>query len=100
MKPRSGPKSKRALSRRRFLALIGSAAAVSPMSAAVASAATTPQRRTRSAPARTARVEAEIEKQKKYVADALATLRAFPLPPGSDMAFVFAPLRPRRRRRA
>lgn len=99
MKPRSGPKLKRALSRRRFLAMIGSAAAASPMSAAIASVATAPQRRARPAGARTARVEAEIEKQKKYVADALATVRAFPLPPGSDMAFAFAPLRSRRRRR-
>jgi hypothetical protein len=99
MKPRSGPKSKRALSRRRFLALLGSAAAATPVSAAIASAATTPQRRARPAAARTARVEAEIEKQKKFVSDALATIRAFPLPPGSDMAFVFAPLKPRRPRR-
>jgi hypothetical protein len=41
---------------------------------------------------------AEIEKQKKLVADALKVIREFPLPPGSDMAFAFRPLRPARKK--
>lgn len=43
---------------------------------------------------------AEIEKQKKYTADTLKTLREFSLPPGSAMAFSFQPLKARRGRRA
>lgn len=42
---------------------------------------------------------AEIEKQKKYTADTLKTLREFSLPPGSPMAFSFRPLKARRARR-
>jgi hypothetical protein len=41
-------------------------------------------------------VRAEIEKQKKDLATALKTIRDYPLPAGSPMAFVFKPLRPRR----
>ena len=35
-------------------------------------------------------VEAEIEKQKKATADTVKTIRAFELPAGSEMAFVFS----------
>jgi hypothetical protein len=41
---------------------------------------------------------AEIAKQQRYVADALKTIRSHPLPSGSDMAFEFRPLRPKRRK--
>ena len=44
------------------------------------------------------KMRAEIAKQKKSVADALAVIRAHALPPGSDMAFVFRPLPARRRK--
>jgi hypothetical protein len=49
-------------------------------------------------PALSPRIAAEIEKQKKYVADALKTIRGFELPPGSDMAFEFRPMKPKRGR--
>jgi hypothetical protein len=42
-------------------------------------------------------VRAEIDKQKKFTAGALKTIRAYQLPAGSPMAFAFRPLRPARR---
>jgi hypothetical protein len=44
------------------------------------------------------RVRAEIEKQKKSVADALKAIRDYRLPPGSDLAFEFRPLGRRRKK--
>lgn len=44
------------------------------------------------------KLAAEIEKQKKYVADTLKVIREFKLPTGSDMAFEFRPMRPKRRK--
>lgn len=41
---------------------------------------------------------AELEKQKKYTADSLKTLRNYVLPPGAAPAYVFRPLAPRARR--
>lgn len=41
----------------------------------------------------------EIEKLKGYVDDSLKALRAYPLPAGSSMAFVFKPVRARRGRK-
>ena len=38
-------------------------------------------------------IRAEIEKQKKFTADALKVIREYPLPAGSPMAFSFAPMR-------
>lgn len=96
-------------SRRRFMQLIaaGSAAALASPIAALAAekapvrrpAAAKPAPRT-SAPAPRPGVTAkELEKQKKYVADTLKVIRDFVLPPGSDQAFVFRPMRAGRARR-
>jgi hypothetical protein len=73
----------------------GSAALLGAPAERLATAATT---RAKPLPSPPAALRAEIEKQKKSVADALATIRAYELPPGSDMAFVFRPLRRRRRK--
>jgi hypothetical protein len=92
------------VSRRRFLELIaaGSAAVVTGAGApASGQAAARPKRKVRPAAAtgeprpRTAVVQAEIEKQKGYLAAALKKIREHPLPPGSEPAFGFAPLKAR-----
>jgi len=85
------------LTRRRFLSLIaaGSAAAATAPMRSIAAPAT--ERKKPAPPAPSPAVAREIEKQKGYVADALKTIRAHQLPAGSDMAFVFQPLRPRRK---
>jgi hypothetical protein len=48
--------------------------------------------------ARAAAIEKGIAEQKGFLAKQLKTLREFPLPTGSDPAFVFRPLPPRRMR--
>ena len=83
-------------SRRRFLKLFaaGSAAALAGgiPAATVRAAAPAPKRKPAFAtPAMSHQVRAEIESQKEYIGKALKTIREFPLAPGSDMAFVFAP---------
>ena len=112
--------------RRRFLGVLaaGSAAAiVSPAAYALAQSASTktaakppaaakpaapgPAEKSRSetTPAAGAKPAAhiadakEIEKLKGYVDDSLKALRAYPLPAGSVMAFVFKPVRARRGRK-
>jgi hypothetical protein len=97
-------------SRRRFLGLIaaGSAAAATIPAAALAHAVTLKQKPAKPAPgAKPAgprdgagappAVAEEIRKQKAVVAQSLQALRDYPLPPGSEPAFLFAPLRPRRK---
>lgn len=93
-------------SRRRFLKLLaaGSAAVATRHVAALAApAGATPPRRARrpahpappSAP--TAALRAEIERQQRDLAKTLQTLRDYPLEPGSDPAFVLAPMRAERK---
>ena len=98
-------------SRREFLRLVavGSAAALTTNARgataaarrAVAKAAVRPAEvKTKAADATAAippAVLAEIEKQKKFTADALKTIREYPLPAGSPMAFSFAAARVTRR---
>jgi hypothetical protein len=95
-------------SRRRFLRLLaaGSAAAVAAPLSGAARAATpakphpkgaTPKAapgapKRGAAPAPPAATAEEIRKQKANVEQALKAVRDYPLPPGSDPAFVFAPL--------
>jgi len=90
-------------SRRRFLKLI--AASSAGLLAGTASAAPAPARRAKTArakagnaklapePSRSKAVEAEIESQKKSLARTLKTIRDYPLPPGSEMAFAFRPIK-------
>src|SRR5258708_5407247 len=97
-------RSKRApkLSRRRFVKLLaaGSAAALAAPIAALgqasAPAKTTATARSphppTPAPAGNAGVRAEVEKQKKGLADQLKVIRDYHLPAGSNMAFVFQPV--------
>jgi hypothetical protein len=84
------------LTRRRFLTL---AAAVTAGAALPARAAAPPRKKKSAAVAlRPASLEKGIAEQKSVLALQLKTLRAYPLPPGSDPAFLFRPLRPRRLR--
>ncbi len=96
-------------SRRKFLRLlaVGSAAAIASPAAALAAvakkkpvrAAKPAPRAAAAAPALPAAVAAEIAKQKGTVAGALKAVRGYALPPGSDMAFTFRPVRSRRKAR-
>jgi len=72
------------------------AALAAPARALDAAAAAAPTASRRPAPA--PKMLAEIEKQKKSVADTLKVIRGYPLPPGSDMAFEFRPLRAKRKK--
>jgi len=79
----------------------GSAAALAAPVAALASGKTASRPKAMPAAPATKREGAasavaspkEIEKQKQYVAEALKAIRNYELPPGSDPAFVFRPLR-------
>ncbi|MBI1799261.1 MAG: hypothetical protein HYR73_06205 [Candidatus Eisenbacteria bacterium] len=98
-------------SRREFLRLVavGSAAAMTHGArgaAAAAKSATAPAAKksgagdTKGSVAKgeiiSAATRAEIEKQIKSTKDALKTIRDYPLPAGSPVAFVFRPLKPSR----
>ena len=97
-------------SRRRFLGLLaaGSAAAAATPAAALAGAVAPKARSAKPVPpARPAgprdgaavppALAEEIRKQQAAVEEALRALRDYPLPPGSEPAFGFAPLAPRRK---
>jgi len=94
--------------RRTFLKLLAAgSAAVATRPAAALAAARAPKRPSpkpaaaahpaatgaRPAAAPAPGLHAEIERQKRDLDKVLKTLRDYPLPPGSDPAFVFAPLR-------
>jgi hypothetical protein len=59
---------------------------------------TAPPKPTKPKPARSAAIEKGIAEQKSGLAKQLKTLRDFPLPTGSDPAFIFRPISPRRMR--
>ena len=84
------------LTRRRFLGLVasGALAAATPAAAAVPP----PRKVARPTPAHSPAIERGIAEQKSVLALQLKTLRDYSLPPGSDPAFVFRPLRARRLR--
>jgi hypothetical protein len=93
------PKSPRRMKRRRFVTLVamsGAALLTSPLSRAAAAVtrAATPEAGRRRAPSPA--IRKEIQSQEKSLADQLKTIRDYPLPPGSPMAFAFKPLRARR----
>lgn len=86
--------------RRRFVTLValsGAALIAAPLSraaTAISGGTKTAARRREPSPA----IRREIASQEKSLAEQLKTIRTYPLPPGSPMAFVFRPLRARRRR--
>ena len=87
-------------SRRRFLKLItaGSASLLAGSASGARSIAATAPARSRDSSRPLPRVvRVEIESQKQYLAKALKAIREYPLAAGSDMAFTFKPLGPRRR---
>jgi hypothetical protein len=99
-------------SRRRFLRLIaaGSAAAAATPAATLARAVTPKKRPAKPAPGAPGAeppgprdaagvppaLAEEIRKQKAALEQSLQAVRDYPLPPGSEPAFVFAPLRSRK----
>lgn len=98
-------------SRRRFIGLIaaGSAAAAAAATPAAALAHAVAPKQKPAKPAPGAKpagpregagvppaVAEEIRKQKAALEQSLQALRDYPLPPGSEPAFIFAPLRPRK----
>lgn len=100
-------------SRRRFIRAVAAGSAVSlvaPLRAIARSAASAtgapapkkaaaPKRAPAAKPAADAKHTAlpkEVEKLKGYTNDTLKAVRAYPLPTGSEMAFTFHPVRPRR----
>ena len=95
-----------AKSRRRFLKVVAMGSAVGLVSALprVGDAAKRPAgsaaKRKHAPGTRPPAIEAEIAKQKHSTADLLKTIRDYPLPSGSEMAFAFAPVRAARRRSA
>ncbi len=91
----TGGRRSRALSRRRFMALVAASAAAAVTAPA---RALTPPTKKAPPPAqpRPPEIEKGIAEQKSLLAQQLKTLRDYPLPPGSDPAFAFAPLKPRR----
>ena len=103
-RPVSGPSAgsageRAATPRRSFLKLVaaGSVAIMTGAVAPLARAATAPSKQKRATAASPA-IQREIASQKAYVARALKVIREHQLPAGSDPAFTFSPLRPRRRR--
>jgi hypothetical protein len=94
--------TRQASTRRRFLKVVvagtaaivagGTAGAYTPAGAAGKKRAR-PER-----PARSPLLEAEIQNQKQFTAKTLKTIRDYPLPPGSEMAFVFRPIKAPERR--
>jgi len=97
-KPARKNASTRRLSRRRFMALIagGVLAASRPARAIAPSAPSKPKSPTPKSPTRSAAIEKGIAEQKGALAKQLKTLRDFPLSMGSDPAFLFRPVSPRR----
>jgi hypothetical protein len=100
------PEKPRTMNRRRFVtlaALGGAAALAAPLGAAraagAASAAPGAKPRAAGRKEAAAAIRREIANQERSLAKTLATIRSYELPPGSPMAFVFAPLRSRRRGR-
>ena len=74
----------------------GTAAAASAPARALAA----PRKKTSApAPRRGPAIEKGLAEQKAYLAQQLKVIRDYPLPPGSDPAFVFGPIAPRRRPR-
>ena len=92
------------MDRRRFVKLVamgGAAAIAAPLSAAGAAAppsAAKSRVALRREPAPPA-IQKELANQEHSLAVTLKTIRNYELPPGSPMAFVFTPLRSRRKGR-
>jgi hypothetical protein len=89
------------MKRRRFvtlMALSGAALVAAPLSRAAAAVGSGARGAAVRRRAPSAAVRREISNQEKALAGQLKTIRGYPLPPGSPMAFVWKPLRARRGR--
>jgi len=88
------------VTRRRFLgtALMGTAAALAAAVPGVAATRRKAKPAAKPAAQRAPKLEAEITKQKGYLAKSLDTIRAHELPPGSEQAFVFSAVKAKLRR--
>jgi hypothetical protein len=87
------------LTRRRFVALLAAGATAAFAAPALATgAATRPKSAAAAATPQVAQKVAKgLEEQRKSTAKTLKTIRDFDLPPGSEQAFAFRPLPPRRK---
>jgi len=100
-KPAGPALPRRSIDRRRFLSLLGATGAgllaggAAPAGSAPAATRPTPNATT---PPPTA-LKRELESQRKSIADMLTVIRDYELPPGSDLAVTFRPLRARRKDR-
>lgn len=99
-------KNPRALSRRRFVAVMaaGSAALASAPAVAIAQAATPvakarPKPAPAAAPKLSAAQQKEFDRQRKSTLETLKTIREHAMPPGTEMASVFRVRRPAKRGR-
>jgi hypothetical protein len=98
--PRNDARRRSPATRRAFLrvmALAGTALAASAASPLAAATKSGTKKRTPAASAPSAAIRKEIENQKGYLAKQLKVIRDFALPVGSEPAFGFRPLSPRRR---
>ena len=93
-------KETQTMERRRFVKLValsGAAILSAPLHGAAAAPARSAVPRAAGAHrAPTAAMRKEIANQERSMADMIRTIRAYELPPGSPMGFVFRPLRPLR----
>lgn len=79
-------------SRRRFLKLIAAGSAAAATAAVPTARAATRKRAHAPAQPMPAKIAKEIDNQKAYVSKTLDVIRLYPLPPGTEPAFVFQPL--------
>jgi hypothetical protein len=100
---RSSPPADRAgdrrLSRRRFVALLAAGATAAFATPVLATGTPTKGKSVAKtgAPQMSQKMAKGIEEQKQSTAKTLKTIRSYDLPPGSEQAFAFRPMSPRRR---
>ena len=89
----------RRLTRRRFVALLAAGATTALVVPAMATGTTTKGKSVAKTgtPQVSQKVAKGIDEQKQSTAKTLKTIRNYDLPPGSEQAFAFRPMSPRRR---
>ena len=86
------------LTRRRFVALLAAGTTAALAAPALATGTrSTGKGPAAAAPAPSPKIAKGIDEQKRSTAKTLKTIRDFDLPPGSEQAFAYRPLPPRRR---
>lgn len=97
------PRKPRTMDRRRFVTIVamgGAAVVAAPLSVVGAAPPPSAARpRAGARPAASPAVRRELASQERSLAETLKVIRSYELPPGSPMAFAFAPLRGGRKER-